>query len=408
MASLGENEKVWYRTGDVASENEYDTGEGIKIPTHRYPIYIDNLNSENNVPIVQECIHFTAIKQGGISLQTEASNSKALAREANDNFRQDHTDKNGLTIMDSIGNGSSGSYDAVSEQNKAGSAQEDIKNGVRSITEKFTEGGVFNKKARKFYGYIKDQLSTLKSPPKNLEHCFLYMPSSVQLSEGASWGAEAIGASGNLIKEAARGKGSLSDMLSNFGGGLASKIGAGAAVGAGALLSGALGAVGAAYLLEGVGGGLRAAGRFTQNPYEEQLFNGIEFRTFSFEFAFAPSSEAEGQEVLAIINMFRKHSRPNFVGGPLGEGIYTFPNEFNIEFLMNTESVDQIGHGGEFIPNFHIPKIHNCVCTNVATNFTPEGFWVALRDGRPVSYSLGLSFTETKKITQDDIELEDY
>jgi hypothetical protein len=106
--------------------------------------------------------------------------------------------------------------------------------------------------------------------------------------------------------------------------------------------------------------------------------------------------------------MFRKHSRPNFVRGVMGEGLYTFPNEFSIDFLMNTESVDQIGHSGEFIPNFHIPKIHNCVCTNVATNFTPEGFWVALRDGRPASYSLGLSFTETKKITQDDIELEDY
>ena len=52
------------------------------------------------------------------------------------------------------------------------------------------------------------------------------------------------------------------------------------------------------------------------------------------------------------------------------------------------------------MPNKFLPKIHNCVCTNVSTNYTPEGFWVAMRDGRPVSYNLSLSFTETQKITQ--------
>ena len=95
-----------------------------------------------------------------------------------------------------------------------------------------------------------------------------------------------------------------------------------------------------------------------------------------------------------LIKIF--HSRPNFVGGFLKEGLYTFPNEFNIEFLMNA--------GGSFIKNESIPSIYNCVCTNVATNYTPEGFWVALRDGRPVSYTLSLAFTETQKITQNDID----
>ena len=79
----------------------------------------------------------------------------------------------------------------------------------------------------------------------------------------------------------------------------------------------------------------------------------------------------------------------------MGEGLYTFPNEFNIEFLMN--------ENGAFEEHSWIPSIYNCVCTNVSTNYSPEGFWVALRDGRPVSYTLSLSFTETKKITQDDI-----
>ena len=60
-----------------ANLKSYNDGAGL--PTHKYPIYIDNLNGENNVPIVQECIHFTAVKQGGISLQKVADNDRALA-----------------------------------------------------------------------------------------------------------------------------------------------------------------------------------------------------------------------------------------------------------------------------------------------------------------------------------------
>ena len=59
---------------------------------------------------------------------------------------------------------------------------------------------------------------------------------------------------------------------------------------------------------------------------------------------------------------------------------------------------------GALVPNDDLPKIHNCVCTNVSTNYTPEGFWVALKDGRSVSYGLSLAFTETIKITQQDVK----
>ena len=56
--------------------------------------------------------------------------------------------------------------------------------------------------------------------------------------------------------------------------------------------------------------GIKSAGRFTTNPYEEQMFNGIPFRNFSFDFTFTPSSEDEGKQVFRIIKMFR-NSRTN-------------------------------------------------------------------------------------------------
>ena len=359
------------------------------IPTHRYPINIDNLNGANDVPMVQECIHFTAVQQGGISLQNKADNSQAIAKEE----QQPQPSGNTHNMTRESGAAAAEAY-SKGNLNKAA----EINNKQAAKGERAVGNSIVDMAATAAAGLAavgKKGLEMMRQPPKNLEHCFLYMPNSVQFDEGASWGATELGAMGNFAKQALRGEGDPGDAVKNLQGGAITKLATAVAVGAGAAAAGALGAIGMASLMPGLGGGLKAAGRFQENPYEEQLFNGIEFRTFSFEFAFAPSSEAEGEEIDSIINMFRLHSRPNFVGGVMGEGLYTFPNEFNIEFLMN--------ENGAFEEHSWIPSIYNCVCTNVSTNYSPEGFWVALRDGRPVSYTLNLSFTETKKITQEDI-----
>ena len=384
------------------------------LPTHRYPLYIDNTNSENNVPLVQECIHFTVVKQGGISLQKVADNDRALAAYENKqnniaNVAPDDQDFAGTGDLGGDtgalgGTGATGSFasaDLPQKQNietaNAGGAQNTAAGGGRTKQQKEN-----NSALAKFGALITGQKDLVRQPAKNLEHCFLYMPNSVQFSEGATWGAEALGATGNATKQLIKSPGGdIGDILKNFTGGIVAKtgqaVGLAASAAAGKVLakSAVLGLVSAGAIFEGIGGGLRAAGRFTQNPYEEQLFNGIDFRTFTFDFAFAPANSSEAIEVDSIIKMFRFHSRPSFVGGFLGEGLYSFPNEFNIEFMMN--------YNGTFIEHSQIPSIHNCVCTNVSTNYTPEGFWVALKDGRAVSYTLSLAFTETKKITQQDI-----
>jgi len=380
--------------GDVADK------EGQTLPTHRYPIHLDNFNSDNVTPILQECIHFTAVKQGGISLQAEADNSKAIAEAEADQHRQEMIHKNGM-----LKTGSSGSYvhpDNTARENRdADYATTQAEDGNRTVGDVWWEGARImaegaKKGLKKVGKVVTTQMKAMQQKPKNLEHCFLYMPSSVQYEEGASWGAAELNGLGNMIKQGLRGQGSAVDIVKNFSGGTITGLAKAVAVGGGALAAGAIGALGIASMFEGVGNGLRAAGRFTENPYEEQLFNGIGFRSFTFEFAFAPASEAEGKEIDNIIKMFRFHSRPNFVGGWLGDGLYTFPNEFSIDFKMNVNN--------EFVDHKFLPKLYNCVCTNVSTNYSPEGFYVALRDGRPVSYNLSLAFTETVKITQREIK----
>ena len=386
------------------SNSEYTSSDRNGLPTYRYPIYIDNWSGDEDTPVMHECIHFTAVKQGGFSLQKKADNASfqaALDAQANiepvSKVTQD-------VFGNSHGTGSTGSFSFPGlsslpikinqEQATAEIGKLAQQSGERTNVEKFSEQ-IDNFVSRVGSG-ISTQLGNISSGAKNLEHCFLYMPASVTSSDGAQWGAEGLGAAGNAIKQTLRKEGSVDDILKNFSGGAVAMLGQAVAVAAGAAAAGPLGAIGAGAMLPGIGNGLRATGRFVTNPFEEQLFNGIGYREFQFEFSFSPSSEAEGEQVDKIIKMFRTHSRPNFVGGSLGEGLYTFPNEFAIEFMMH--------HHGALSQNKFLPKIHNCVCTNVTTNFAPEGFWAALRDGRPVSYTLGLAFTETKKITQDDVK----
>jgi len=385
----------------VSSSGRYGDKDGL--PTYRYPIYIDNWNGDDETPVMHECIHFTAIKQGGISLKKPADRASAQAAA---DAQVDNTiirDKSG------IGNGSSGSFVAEGLSGLIPTAQlQEIltaSSGISNAQKELRADNGDSKsiidnlitKTPKIDKFVGGQLKNIQAGAKNQEHCFLYMPASLTSSDGAQWGAEGLGAAGNAIKQTLRKEGNVDDILKNFSGGAVAMLGQAVAIAAGAAAAGPLGAVGAAALLPGIGGGLRAAGRFAQNPYEEQLFNGIGYREFQFEFSLAPSNEAEGIQIDKIIKMFRTNSRPNFVDGALGEGLYTFPNEFGIEFLMH--------HNGVLSQNTFLPKIHNCVCTNVTTNFAPEGFWVALRDGRPVSYTLSLAFTETKKLTQEDIKV---
>jgi len=94
--------------------------------------------------------------------------------------------------------------------------------------------------------------------------------------------------------------------------------------------------------------------------------------------------------------MFRLHSKPSYtVEG--STSLYTFPNEFKIDFKRLKND------GSSFETNKSLPKIHNCVCTNVSTNYTPDGKWIAHSDGRSISTTLTLSFTETAKVTQNEV-----
>lgn len=162
------------------------------------------------------------------------------------------------------------------------------------------------------------------------------------------------------------------------------------------------------------------------NPFQEQIFAGIGFRTFNFDFKMVARSKEEGKQIAAIIKYLKRSSLPRFSGstGEAGENptgvqnlqgftatsndrYLSVPNRFRVSFCRMAEN----GTGLEDLNHF---KMDLCVITNISVNYTPDGQYVALHpdDVKGEEYglfvpavNLSLSLTESSIMTSDKVDL---
>jgi hypothetical protein len=133
----------------------------------------------------------------------------------------------------------------------------------------------------------------------------------------------------------------------------------------------------------------------TTNPYMEVLFGGVDLRTFTYNFTFAPKSKEERDEVQKIIHTFRFHQAPELRSN---QSLYMgLPAEFDIHYMYQPES------GTQALENPYYNKIATCVLTNVTVDYTPGGVY-SHDDGSPVKIKMTLEFLETEMITKGHIE----
>jgi hypothetical protein len=146
--------------------------------------------------------------------------------------------------------------------------------------------------------------------------------------------------------------------------------------------------------------GFESALGVAQNPYMEMMFSGIGFRKFQFEFILRPKSEPEVKTVSEILRVIRTFTKPSFTEQGLGKSFMDYPMEFGIKFLtgVNSQSFES-----SFSDNTNVPKLKNCVCDNVTSNFTPQSIWAAHKGGVPLAVTLGLSFQETELVMAEDV-----
>jgi|11_taG_2_1085331.scaffolds.fasta_scaffold00136_27 hypothetical protein len=124
---------------------------------------------------------------------------------------------------------------------------------------------------------------------------------------------------------------------------------------------------------------ISAATRKVENPFREQLFKTMNFRTFPMQFKIAPSSAAEASQVQNAIRELERHMHPEKT--PV---FLIYPSEFKVEFMYG---------GGK---NKFLPTVNSCILTDMNVQYGHGGFMTSFANsqGTPTEITITLSFKE--------------
>ena len=112
----------------------------------------------------------------------------------------------------------------------------------------------------------------------------------------------------------------------------------------------------------------------------EMIFNGIDYRTFSFTFKFTPRSRKESDVVNNLLHAIKDAMLPTRVGHK-SIAAYQVPHEFVIRFMKGTKI------------NPYLDQIGLCACTGVDIDYGSDKFSTHA-SGDPVSIDATLTFRE--------------
>ena len=128
------------------------------------------------------------------------------------------------------------------------------------------------------------------------------------------------------------------------------------------------------------------------NPMEEQMLEGIGFRSFSFQYEFYPRSEAEADMVQQIMYYFRTAMLPDTYGTSEvtdNENFFNYPNVFDVSFD---------GPIAERVDGF-MPMV--CTGCDITHGDTELGYF---SNGQPTKSSMKIDFVEIKIVTQENFQ----
>jgi len=221
-------------------------------------------------------------------------------------------------------------------------------------------------------------LSVTRAPTKRLAASIqLYMPNQVSVDHKASYSEEEIGKMitnvGGAVNKISDGQYSevvsldrISDSAAKGVAGGLEKVGVTGAKARDAIKSGTI-----------------------ENNRQELMFNGIDKRSFSFDFKMVPKSEQESENIRNIVDMFRFHAMPEFFAG--SERTMISPSTFDIKYMHKK---------GE---HTFLNKISTCVLEGVSVKYGGDRtqFFV---NNAPAQTEISLTFKELEIITKERIK----
>jgi len=144
------------------------------------------------------------------------------------------------------------------------------------------------------------------------------------------------------------------------------------------------------FLTGGLGAGTSAALQrrtgIAPAAMTEMIFNGIDYRTFSFEFKFTPRSKKESDIVKNMIREFKLAMLPERYGSG-SIAAFKVPYEFVIRFMQGTKV------------NPYIEQLGLCALTEVSTDYGDK--FSTHSSGDPVTTNLKLTFRELELIEKE-------
>ena len=136
---------------------------------------------------------------------------------------------------------------------------------------------------------------------------------------------------------------------------------------------------------------LSAASGLAANPKKEQIFKGVDHRTFEFRYLFSPRNAAESSNVKNIIKTFKYHMHPEYKDA--NNFLFIYPSEFDITYFQESKEND----------NLH--RHTSCVLTGMDVNYTPMGTtFSTFPDGSPTQIEVTLKFLELAILTKELIQ----
>lgn len=150
--------------------------------------------------------------------------------------------------------------------------------------------------------------------------------------------------------------------------------------------------IGAAIALNTIPGkdAVSALTGLATNPKKEQIFKGVDFRTFQFDYQFYPKSKAEYQNVQNIIYMFKLHMHPEYKD--TNNFLYIYPSEFDI---VHYNGVDE---------NFNLPRHTSCALVDLTVNYTPQSQFTSFNGGAPTQINISMTFKELAQMSKERIQ----
>mgnify|MGYP003150437933 FL=1 len=246
---------------------------------------------------------------------------------------------------------------------------------------------------------------SLKNNEIILGHIFLPIPEAITDSNGVSWGED------RLNGLAATALGVFGDaMRSNTGGEAIKALTSGAEKTAGGLLgdemtASAINSSLAASAINTIvpNANIQGTGVFTRqtgavlNPNMELLFNGVQLRSFSFSFDFAPRDENESIVIKKIIRAFKKSlNAKNGSTDESSSGLFIkAPDVFQLTYKTG-------GKNHEFLHKFKPMAL-----LNIAVNYTGAGTYATFDNTAPVHTKVDLTFQELNPIYSEDYDTEE-